>query len=165
LPRRLNVTLVVLVLSAPACKPTARPSGASTAPTSQTLATTKPIPNALYHRLGGEPAIRYIVDDFVARAAANPKLARTQASTHDLADIKQRLVAFLVFSTGGPQLDNPGAIAKDTQAMTITADEFDAALADLKASLVALNVAPRESSELLSLANRLRPAILSQNAK
>src|SRR5215471_5370525 len=50
---------------------------AAVQPAAQAPAKEKP----LYERLGGEPAIKAVVDDFVARAAANPKVNFTRKGT------------------------------------------------------------------------------------
>jgi len=73
---------------------------------------TKPAtrPALLYHRLGGEKGIRYIVDDFVARAAVDPEANLTRkgtghewiASPENMQRLKQRLVEFIASSTSGP---------------------------------------------------------------
>src|SRR4051812_25089248 len=56
------------------CKPPAAATQPTTKPARKAPATTQAIEKPLYERLGGEKTIRAIVDDFVARVAADPKV-------------------------------------------------------------------------------------------
>jgi truncated hemoglobin YjbI len=63
---------------------------------------------SLYDRIGGQAALTKVVDDFVARAAANPKVNFTRNGTWNASDaavktLKVHLVNFLGSAFGGPQ--------------------------------------------------------------
>ena len=114
---------------------------------------------SLYDRLGGEAAIKAVVDDFVGRAAGNPKVNFTRKGTNkewaatpeNVARLKMHLVDLVGMVTGGPQ-KYTGRSMKDSHAgMKITADEFGALAADLKATLDKFQVPAKEQMELLTL--------------
>jgi len=113
----------------------------------------------LYERLGGEPAIRAVVDDLVARLSADPKVNVTRKGTprewnptpENVAKLKKGLVDFVGMATGGPQ-KYTGKSMKDVHAgMQITKAEFDAAANNLKASLDKLKVPAKEQDELMRI--------------
>src|SRR5262249_25052913 len=66
---------------------------------------------SLYERLGGEDAIKAVVDDFVGRAAGNPKVNFTRKGTpaewkptaEGIDHLKKMLVGLVGAATGGPQ--------------------------------------------------------------
>jgi len=113
----------------------------------------------LYDRLGGENAIRAVIDDFVARAAADPKVnftrkgtaAEWKATPEAVDHLKKMLVDLTVQATGGPQRYKGKDLKESHRDMRITQDEFDASVADLKASLEKFNVGSREQEELLAI--------------
>lgn len=111
----------------------------------------------LYERLGGEAAIKAVVEDFVGRAAANPKVNFTRKGTPqewkptpDGVDrLKKMLVDFVGSATGGPQKYTGRSMKEAHKGMMIKADEFAALAADLKASLDRFKVPAKEQEELL----------------
>jgi hemoglobin len=114
---------------------------------------------SLYERLGGEPAIKAVVDDFVPRAAADPKVNFTrkgtpkewQATAENVDKLKRGLVQFIAMATGGPQKYQGRPMKPLHAGMMITSAEFDALAADLIASLNKLNVPARERDELIAV--------------
>lgn len=123
---------------------------------------------SLYERLGGEVAIRAVVDDLTQRASQNAMVnfARegmpTQwAATPDNVDhFKRAMTAFLVEKTGGPA-DYEGMDMKaGHRGMRISHAEFNALLADADASLRALDVADPERKEVLKLLDSYRRDIV-----
>lgn len=113
----------------------------------------------LYERLGGEPAITAVVNDFVARAAKDPKVNFTRkghpnewdASPANMAKLQKRLVEFIGENTGGPQKYQGKDMVAAHQGMEITEAEFNAAAAHLSASLDKFNVPAKEKAELLEI--------------
>lgn len=122
----------------------------------------------LYERLGGEAAIRAVVDDFVGRAAANPAVNFTrkgtarewQATPENVAALKGHLVTMIIEAAKGPQKYTGRPMKEVHQGMGITSTEYDAIAADLKASMDALNVPLVEQIELLALVSGLRSDIV-----
>lgn len=124
---------------------------------------------SLYQRLGGEAAIRSVVDDFVARAAADDTLnftregtpAEWQATPDNVALLKERLVQFVGGATGGPQVYEGRDMATAHDGMRITNAEFDRLGGHLAASLDAHDVPAREQEELLAIVETTRSAIVT----
>lgn len=113
----------------------------------------------LWDRLGGEPAVTAVIDDFVARAAGNPKVNFTrkgtanewEASPANVARLKKRLVQLVSAVSGGPLKYEGRDMKAAHQGMKITSAEFDALAADLKASLDKFKVPAELQTELLTI--------------
>src|SRR2546421_3168625 len=103
-------------------------------------------PKSLYDRLGGEQAMGLIVDDFLSRALADPRVnwerkgvkrggvsihrgasIEWEANEQNVQQLKKHLVQFLSLSTGGPSFYDVKDIKAAHQGMHITNAEFDAA--------------------------------------
>jgi hemoglobin len=112
----------------------------------------------LYDRLGGEAAIKAVVDDFVGRAAGDPKVNFTrkgikewEASEANVAKLKKHLVALIGAVTGGPQKYEGRDMKSLHAGMKITTAEFNALAGDLKATLDKFKVPAKEQDELLKI--------------
>ncbi len=136
---------------------------------------------SLYDRLGGEKSIAAVVDDFVTRALADPRVnwerkgvtvggfsvhrnksVQWNASPENVAQLKKHIVQFISLSTGGPSFYD-GREMKDAHAnLHINNAEFDAAIGDLKASLDKLQVPNKEQKELLAIVESTRPQIVQE---
>jgi truncated hemoglobin YjbI len=124
----------------------------------------------LYERLGGEKAIAALVDDLVARAAANPKVNFTRkgsnrewpATGENVARLKARLIQFFGTATGGPQRYEGQDMRTAHRGMQITGAEFDAFVADAAASLDHLEAPQKERKEVLELIEAARGTIVEQ---
>jgi hemoglobin len=124
----------------------------------------------LYERLGGEPAIKAVVDDFVARAAGDPKVnftrkgtaAEWEASAEKVAVLKKHLVQFVSMVTGGPKKYEGRDMKAVHKGMMITDAEFNALAADLKATLDKFKVPEKEQKELLAIVGSTRDAIVEK---
>ena len=114
---------------------------------------------SLYERLGGKDAITAVIDDFIARCAAdvriNGKFART-----DVARLKRMLVDQVCMASGGP-CEYGGRDMRETHdGMAVTGGEFDALVEDLVATLNQLGVGKGEQDELLAVLGPLRADIV-----
>ncbi|MBI1849866.1 MAG: group 1 truncated hemoglobin [Planctomycetes bacterium] len=123
---------------------------------------------SLYERLGGEAAITAVVDDFVGRAAGDPKVNFTRAGTghewaatpENTAHLKKLLVQFIGMVAGGPK-HYEGRDMKSVHAgMKISNAEFDALAGDLSASLDHFSVPTKEQQELMALVGSTRAEIV-----
>jgi hemoglobin len=137
------------------------------------------VARSLYQRLGEEKAMKAIVDDFVTRALADPRVnwARKgvirggfrfqrvksmewKADPAAVAQLKKHLVQFLSLSTGGPAFYDGLEMKQAHADLHITNAEFDAAVGDFKASLDNLAVGNKEQKELLAIIESTRPQIV-----
>jgi hemoglobin len=122
---------------------------------------------SLYDRIGGEAALTKVVDDFVAKAAANPKVNFTRNGTWVASDaavkrLKTHLVNFLGSAFGGPQKYTGRSMKESHRGMAITQAEFDALAADLKAVLEANKVPKAEVDEIMKIAASTAPDIVEK---
>jgi hemoglobin len=132
----------------------------------------------LYQRLGGQEGIAMIVDDFVNRAIADPRVnwerrgvrrggvlgigdrsGEWQPSGDNVARLKKHLTQFLAVSSGGPTTYEGKDMKEVHSGMKITNAEFDAAVGDLKATLDAKGVGQREQKELLGIIESTRAQV------
>lgn len=122
----------------------------------------------LYERLGGEASIAKVVDEFVARGAANPKVNFVRKGTQKewpatpeaVAYLKRMLVEFIASATGGPQKYTGKAMKESHEGMRITNAEFDALAQDLRSALTLFNVPAKEQDELLAIVETTRADIV-----
>ena len=114
---------------------------------------------SLYERLGGIDAIRAVIDDFVARCAAdgriNGKFART-----DISRLKASLVDQVCEATGGPCTYRGRDMATTHAGMAVTGGEFEALVGDLLATFDAFGVPEAEKNELLGALAPMRSDIV-----
>jgi hemoglobin len=136
---------------------------------------------SLYERIGAEQGIQAIVDDFVVRAIADPRVnwerkgvkaggmlsfgrraPEWQPNAQNIARLKKHLAQFLSLATGGPAHYEGRDIKELHRGMRITNAEFDAAVGDLKATLDKLHLPPVEQKELLAIVESTRPQIVAE---
>jgi len=123
---------------------------------------------SLYERLGGEPAITAVVEDFVGRAAADPKVNFFRDGKYkgiDVPRLKRQIVEFIGQATGGPQKYTGRDMKQTHKGMKITNAEFDAIAADLAASLDKFKVPAKEKNELLTIVGTTRKDIVEAKAE
>lgn len=114
---------------------------------------------SLYERLGGNPAITLVVDDFVGNVAADSRINGRLATT-DIPRLKVMLVDQVCEATGGPCTYTGRDMRAAHAGMRITDVEFDALVEGLVRSLD--KVSAREKTELLGALGGLRPQIVGQ---
>jgi hemoglobin len=114
---------------------------------------------SLYERLGGKDAIAAVVDDFVARCAAdgriNGKFART-----DIPRLKKMLIDQVCEASGGPCTYSGRDMKETHTGMGVTSGEFDALVEDLVATLGRFDVPKAEQDELLGLLGPMKNYIV-----
>jgi hemoglobin len=120
---------------------------------------------SLFERLGGERAIKTVVDDFVALTGANPKVDFTRGGRYQMSDakllqLKGSLVGFLTQAFGGPARYTGGSMKSVHAGMKITRAQFDAMAADLQAVLEKHGVPKAELEEVMKIAASTAPDIV-----
>jgi hemoglobin len=113
----------------------------------------------LYDRLGGGAAITAVVDDFVARCAADARINSKFART-DVPRLKAMLVDQVSAATGGTAGYTGRSMDETHRGMQVTAGEFDALVEDLVATLNGFSVPDGEQAELLGILGPLRGDIV-----
>jgi hemoglobin len=129
-----------------------------------------PKEKSLYDRLGGEDAIKAVVDDFVARAAGDDKVnftrkgtdAEWKATPENVDHLKKGLVKLIGMVTGGPQKYDGKSMKDAHKGMKITDAEFDALAADLKGTLDKFKVPQKEQDELFKIVETTRGDIVEK---
>lgn len=136
------------------------------------------VKHSLYDRLGGEKGLTAIVEDWIPRVLADPRVnwerkgvkrggvlgvgGREQAWTPDpqrVAHLKKHMVQFFSVATGGPAKYEGREMKPLHDGMAITNAEFDAAVGDMKATLDHLRVPTEEQKELLAIIESTREQV------
>jgi hemoglobin len=127
-----------------------------------------PVP--LYDRLGGNVMISAVVEDFVGRAAGDPRVnftrkgtsAEWKATPENVDKLKVHLTEFLAAATGGSE-EYEGRDMRSVHAgMQISNGEFDAIKADLAKSLAKYDVPAKETAEVLAIVEGTRKDIVER---
>jgi hemoglobin len=121
---------------------------------------------ALWFRLGGEAAVKAIVDDFMEACAKDPKVNLSRGGKYkldvpEMARQKRLMLELFSLLTGGPLEYSGKRNLKEAHAgMQITDAEFDAMAAVLRQTLDKYKVDKREAEELLKLFEATRSVIV-----
>ena len=118
---------------------------------------------SLYDRLGGKDAITAVVDDFVARCAADARINGKFART-DIPRLKANLIDQVCAASGGPCTYTGRDMRTTHLGMAVTAGEFDALVEDLVTTLDGFKVGETEKAELLGVLAPLRGDIVEVEA-
>jgi len=110
---------------------------------------------ALWDRLGGEPVVKKVVEDFLPMLAADKKVdldrgGKNKLSDKDMAQVKTNLIAFISQVSGGPlkyEGKSPNQAFKD---LDVTEEQYKAAEADFKAALKNNKVADADANDLVT---------------
>ena len=115
----------------------------------------------LYDRLGGQNAIRAVVDDFIGNVAADSRINKRFASA-DVSRLKTKLVEQICEATGGPCKYTGATMMDAHRGMNITEAEFTALVEDLVKSLDKFRVPAAEKTELLTALGGMKPQIVGR---
>jgi hemoglobin len=120
---------------------------------------------SLYERLGGTYSIATVIDDFIERLLVNTTLnanpAITEARTRvPKAGLKFHVTALVCEVTGGPCKYSGRTMKESHQKLNITPAEWDAMVADFKATLNKFKVPQREQQELITIVGSTRNDIV-----
>ncbi|MHC4304889.1 MAG: group I truncated hemoglobin [Planctomycetota bacterium] len=117
---------------------------------------TQPAQPALYERLGGVYGIATVVDDFIDRIMADPRLnanPKVDEAHHKVppAGFKYLVTEMVCWATGGPQHYTGRSMADSHRHLDITAGEWEAFLDDLDQTLDKFEVPTTERAELKAI--------------
>jgi hemoglobin len=117
--------------------------------------------SSLYQRLGGYPAIKAVVDDFVGNVAADKRINRFFART-DIPRLKQNLVDQICSGTGGPCVYTGRDMKSAHAGMGVNGNHFNALVQDLQKTLKKFKVPKREQGELLAVLGPMKKDIVTR---
>lgn len=116
---------------------------------------------SLYDRLGGKEAITAVVDEFVARVAADTRINSFFGST-DIPKFKMLLVDQICEASGGPCKYTGRDMVTTHTGMGVTDDHFNALVEDLVGALDKFKVPEKEKGELLAVLGPMRKDIVGK---
>lgn len=117
--------------------------------------------SSLYQRLGGYPAIKAVVDDFVGNVAADKRINRFFART-DIPRLKQNLVDQICSGTGGPCVYTGRDMKSAHAGMGVNGNHFNALVQDLQKTLKKFKLPKREQGELLAVLGPMKKDIVTR---
>lgn len=120
-----------------------------------------PKAKSLYDRLGGKDAITAVVDDFVARVAADTRINGFFANT-DIPRLKQCLVDQICEASGGPCKYTCRDMKSAHAGMGVSTADFNALVEDLVATLDQFKVGQKEKDELLAVLGPMQKDIVEK---
>jgi hemoglobin len=111
---------------------------------------------SLYERLGGVYSIAAVVDDFVDRVMADPRLNANPAvdeAHHKVppAGFKYLVTEMVCWATGGPQKYTGRSMADSHRHLNITPQEWDAFMDDFQQTVDKFKVPAIEQGELRAI--------------
>ena len=118
---------------------------------------------SLYERLGGQPAISAVIDDFAGRVLADTRINAKFAKS-DPNRLVTNLKSFVCKATGGPCKYEGKDMTAAHKNMAVTNGEFGALVEDLVATLDKFNVPAKEKGELLGALGPLGPDIVESQS-
>ena len=114
----------------------------------------------LYDRLGGEEAITAVVATFLGKVAADDRINAFFANT-DLDRLQTLVVEQIGEASGGPQTYTGGDMKTVHAGLNITAEDFNAFVEDLVATMNELGVPQQEQNELLAVLGPMQSDIVT----
>ena len=116
---------------------------------------------SLYDRLGGKAAITAVVDEFVARVAADARINKFFASTA-IPNLKMHLVNQICEASGGPCKYTGRTMKEAHRSMGVSTADFNALVEDLVGALDKFKVGEKEKKELLSVLGPMKADIVEK---
>lgn len=120
---------------------------------------------SLYDRLGGVYNIATVVDDFIDRVMANPKLnanPRVDEAHHRVspAGFKYLVTEMMCWAAGGPQQYSGRSMGDSHRHLMITEEEWQAFMTDFQKTLDKFHVPATEQDELKAIVESTRESIV-----
>jgi len=115
----------------------------------------------LYVRLGGEPAVKAVIKDFVEEQVANDARVNSFFVNTDIPRFEQLLFEQICEATGGGCTYTGKDMKTSHAAMKITEADFNAVVEDLATSLDKFGVKEAEKTELLTALGAMKADIVT----
>ena len=124
---------------------------------------------SLYERLGGVYNIATVVDDFIERLLVNATLNANPAINEarrrvPKAGLKFHVTALVCAATGGKCVYTGRPMTESHEKLNISQAEWDAMVADFKATLDRFNVPHREQQELITIVGSTKNDIVRSSS-
>jgi len=121
-------------------------------------------PPSLYKRLGGFDAIAAVTDDFFARLAGDPSLARFFGglSKDSLGKFREHVVEQICYATGGPCVYTGRDMKTAHAGLGVTEAEWNTTVKHFIASLDKFKVGAKEKDDLVTLVASLKKDIVEK---
>ena len=116
---------------------------------------------SLYDRLGGKTAITAVVDEFVARVAADKRINAFFAHA-DIAHLKMELVNQICEASGGPCKYTGKSMKEAHRGMGVSEADFNALVEDLVGALDKFKVGKTEKDQLLGALGPMQKDIVEK---
>lgn len=119
----------------------------------------------LYERLGGVYSIAVVVDDFIDRIMADPRLNANplvDEAHHRVSPqgFKYLVTEMVCWATGGPQTYSGRSMSDSHRHLAITPQEWRAFMDDFQQTLAKFNVPQQEQAELKAIVESTRADIV-----
>ncbi|MFO0969469.1 MAG: group 1 truncated hemoglobin [Gemmataceae bacterium] len=129
-----------------------------------------PAQPTLYERLGGVYSIAVVVDDFIDRVMADPRLNANPAvdeAHHKVppAGFKYLVTEMVCWATGGPQKYTGRSMADSHRHLNITPKEWDAFMDDFAQTMAKFKVPAAETAALRAIVESTYGDIVVQEVK
>jgi len=120
---------------------------------------------SLYERLGGAYKIATLVDDFIDRITADPRLnenpqLKAANQRGSAAGFKYLVTELTCWAAGGPQTYTGRSMGDSHRHLQITEAEWDYFIDDFRQTLDKYQVAQQEQQELLQLLQRSKSEVV-----
>lgn len=116
---------------------------------------------SLYDRLGGKTAITAVVDEFVARVAADTRINKFFEGT-EIKTLKMHLVNQICEASGGPCKYTGRTMKQAHMGMGVSTADFNALVEDLVGALDKFKVGKAEKDQLLSVLGPMQKDIVEK---
>lgn len=119
----------------------------------------------LYERLGGVYSIAVVVDDFIDRIMADPRLnanPRVDEAHHRVSSqgFKYLVTEMVCWATGGPQQYSGRSMRDSHHHLLITDQEWQAFMDDFRQTLERFHIPEQEQAELKAIVESTRADIV-----
>ena len=116
-------------------------------------------PTTLYEKLGGQQAVKQVVDDFYKDILADDTVNHFFAHT-DMERQRRHQTAFISYALGGPAQYTGRSMEKAHAGLNLQPEHFDAIVKHLSNALAEHRVLPEEINAVIERVATLKEAIL-----
>ncbi|MEG4009187.1 group 1 truncated hemoglobin [Microcoleus sp. Pol11C1] len=117
------------------------------------------MPTTLYEKMGGEPAIKEMVDDFYRDVLADEVVSHFFDHT-DMAKQARHQTAFISYALGGTKQYSGRSMEKAHSGLNLQPEHFDAIVKHLTDAIIAHGASPEDLDEVLGKIATLKEAVL-----